>query len=507
MRDTLRVFLSSTTGDLKEFRAAAREGLEGAGWHCVCMEEFEAQSKSPAEYVENQIKKCDVLVLLAGPCYGSIVPNLGISFTELEYKVAVELGKPCLVFLTDEDFPVPVNVLLADPNIEKQKLFRMTLERDHVRTTFKRAEQLKWQVVRAVDEFVEQLREGTKVPASPLTCIVLCGGKAVRLAPLTRDTCKEAIPVAGVSALERMLRRLDEERVARSIIVSVGQEHAKQITSLANRVSMAAPVSIVPNTCQGPLHAVLQLSTQLDGKPFLLVAGDNIIEGGIINHFVASMQAKNRSGNLLYELHTGQEASLYGVGFVDAASGLLRELKEKQDVPSSLLISTACYYFLWDDAMRLNAFLNDTTVASHNIGSFISWLLAQKVAVAAYLTDRPWFDVGTREKLLRANAYYLRDRMEGCVEDGSQIKGPAMIERGTKVSGNSVVGPWVYIGRDVVIDGGSEIRNSIVMDGARIHSAGVSNSVIGSNSCVQGYIESFIVCNGAHVVREQGAQA
>jgi glucose-1-phosphate thymidylyltransferase len=502
MKTLSKIFLSSTTSDLGEFRIAAREGLEGAGWHCVWMEGFTAQSGEPADYVERMIGECDAVVFLLGPCYGSIVPAQEISYTELEYNAAVKLHKPRLVFFTDDDFPVPANAILADKHTDKQELFRERLQKLCVRATFKRPEQLKALVAMAVAECTRTGQWRRHDRALPLPCLVLCGGSATRLAPLTRDTCKEAIPVAGVSALERMLCKLDADAVARDVTVLVRRAHERQIATLVEHVSTAMPVRVVPDSGSGPLKAVLQVSKQFDGAAFLLVAGDNIIEADL-NRFLGAAQAKGCSGNLLYSMRTGQEASQYGVGLIDGASGLLREFREKQDVPSSILISTACYYFLYDDIMRLQRFLNDPTAASQNLGSFIAWLLAKNVSVVAHVTEDPWFDIGTREKLLRANAHYLRDRLDGHIEAGSQVKGPIIVEAGAKVVGNSLVGPNAYIGKNAIVEGTSEVRNSIVMDGARIQAASVSNAIVGANARVQGLIESFLVCNGAHVVREQ----
>jgi hypothetical protein len=44
-----------------------------------------------------EVRQSDVLVVIVGLRYGSIVPALGISYSEVEYAEGFGLKKPCLV--------------------------------------------------------------------------------------------------------------------------------------------------------------------------------------------------------------------------------------------------------------------------------------------------------------------------------------------------------------------------------------------------------------------------
>lgn len=123
----IQVFLSSTAGDLAECRTLAYHAVEGlAGYHCVRMEDFGAWDVLPEELCELRVAGCDLLVLLAGPLYGSTLAS-GTSYTEREYDVARSLGLPCLCFLASDDFLIPADRSEPAWRRRKQQAFRRRL--------------------------------------------------------------------------------------------------------------------------------------------------------------------------------------------------------------------------------------------------------------------------------------------------------------------------------------------------------------------------------------------
>jgi hypothetical protein len=73
------------------------------------------------------VQRADIYVGIVGFRYGSPVKDEpGLSYTELEFQVATELGMPRLVFLLDEDAVLPLpRSYLSDPQYEeRQQAFR-----------------------------------------------------------------------------------------------------------------------------------------------------------------------------------------------------------------------------------------------------------------------------------------------------------------------------------------------------------------------------------------------
>jgi len=68
----------------------------------VDMRYFAARDGSPAEYCRKRIAECDIFVSVIGFRYGSLVPGELVSYTEMEFQAASDLGLPRLVFMLDE---------------------------------------------------------------------------------------------------------------------------------------------------------------------------------------------------------------------------------------------------------------------------------------------------------------------------------------------------------------------------------------------------------------------
>jgi hypothetical protein len=98
----LQVFVSSTFSDLREERQAAVEAILKAGHIPAGMELFTAGSKSQLDVIKQWIKESDVYVLLLGARYGSIEPNSGLSYTEVEFDYARELGLPFFAIVLND---------------------------------------------------------------------------------------------------------------------------------------------------------------------------------------------------------------------------------------------------------------------------------------------------------------------------------------------------------------------------------------------------------------------
>lgn len=102
MNKKLQVFISSTFIDLKEERQAAVSAILKAGHIPAGMELFKAADKSQWEIIKRWIDESDVYMLILGGRYGSIDPQKGVSYTELEYDYAVETGKPLFSVVIEE---------------------------------------------------------------------------------------------------------------------------------------------------------------------------------------------------------------------------------------------------------------------------------------------------------------------------------------------------------------------------------------------------------------------
>lgn len=103
-----RVFISSASGALAPYRAAAIDVCHRVGFTPVYMEDFDPQRPPPEEVCRAEVESCDVFVLLLAHRYGSRLPGQRLSYTELEYGWALSRPRlPLLAFVVDPAFPWP----------------------------------------------------------------------------------------------------------------------------------------------------------------------------------------------------------------------------------------------------------------------------------------------------------------------------------------------------------------------------------------------------------------
>src|SRR5690348_12834715 len=115
------VFISSTSDDLKEYRAAAEDAVKRAGLRPEAMEYFAASGGPPLGQCLALVSPCDVVVVIVAERYGWVPPDQpgsdSKSITWLECEHAVGRGKELLVFLLDKDLKWPT---------ERTEAYRLT---------------------------------------------------------------------------------------------------------------------------------------------------------------------------------------------------------------------------------------------------------------------------------------------------------------------------------------------------------------------------------------------
>lgn len=97
------------------------------------MEHFTAETTSDQAFLQRRIDECDIFVILIGACYGSTARRGHLTFTKLEYETAVQLGKPILAFMLNEDEYREARTALCEGNPERRHDRDLRRFRDLVR--------------------------------------------------------------------------------------------------------------------------------------------------------------------------------------------------------------------------------------------------------------------------------------------------------------------------------------------------------------------------------------
>ncbi|MHC1689184.1 MAG: DUF4062 domain-containing protein [Methanothrix sp.] len=103
-----QVFVSSTYQDLQEERQEVMHALLELDCIPAGMELFPAANESQWSLIKRVIDDCDYYLLILGGRYGSCSPD-GVSYTEMEYRHALEIGKPTIAFLHRDPGTIQAN--------------------------------------------------------------------------------------------------------------------------------------------------------------------------------------------------------------------------------------------------------------------------------------------------------------------------------------------------------------------------------------------------------------
>jgi glucose-1-phosphate thymidylyltransferase len=174
-----------------------------------------------------------------------------------------------------------------------------------------------------------------------MQAVVLAAGEGTRLRPLTEDTPKGMVEVAGKPILTHCFEQL-VDLGADELIVVVGYRKQDIISHYGDAFGDVPITYSHQREQQGLAHALLTVEEHVDDD-FMLMLGDNVFRANLGD--VVSRQREDRAdAAFLVEEVPWEEASRYGV-CVTNDYGEITEVVEKPDDPPSNLVMTGFYTF------------------------------------------------------------------------------------------------------------------------------------------------------------------
>src|SRR5512136_2034855 len=150
------VFISSTSRDLLDHRAAVSRALLNAGLHPIDMANFMARPEGATSACLKELADSDLFVGIYAWRYGFVPPGATVSITEQEFDEAQRLGKPCFCFMVDGGFDWPVEFREQGDGERRLREFKARIDATLVRTTFTTPEDMAVKVLASLERWERQ---------------------------------------------------------------------------------------------------------------------------------------------------------------------------------------------------------------------------------------------------------------------------------------------------------------------------------------------------------------
>ncbi|MEA3304621.1 MAG: sugar phosphate nucleotidyltransferase, partial [Patescibacteria group bacterium] len=292
--------------------------------------------------------------------------------------------------------------------------------------------------------------------------IILAGGFATRLWPITEQRAKPLLLINGKEQISHIVETLPQDV---DIYISTNAVFQDDFREWAQRCFPERNISVYVEDSSseakklGPVKAINYCIT--DNKiddDLLVVAGDNFF-GFPLSQMIDDFDG-SANVNAVYKLNTLQEAQKFGIANIQ--NGMIESFEEKPKEPKSLMASTACYIFRKEDVGLLQKrFGLDDTV--YELGDILSYLInEEKKPFIAYQFDSFWYDIGSFQSYIDAHK-----EIHG---------GKSIIDDTAQIQDSSIQGS-VYIGPNTLLEN-CVIEDSLVFGSTVLKDCTIRGSII-----------------------------
>ena len=325
--------------------------------------------------------------------------------------------------------------------------------------------------------------------------IILHGGHGTRLRPLTHTGPKQLLPIANKPMSEYCLDSIKETGITDIAIIIGGIGSNKVKEYYGNGKNFGVNLTYIEqDEPRGIAHAIRLCKEFVNNEKFLVFLGDNIIQKPITD-FVENFNKSDYDATVL--LCEVDNPSRFGIA--DVENEKIVKITEKPKKPTSNLAVTGIYLLTplifevidnlkpsWRNELEITDALDNLLKKNDNIGY-------------ETITDY-WKDTGTPEDILNANRQVLEHMF---TRDGEIFKNifdeslgqflnlprmeTSIIGKNCKIDESALIGPNVSMGDNTVISSDVVIENSIIMSDCKIDGGlNIKDSIISANCHLHG---------------------
>jgi len=301
---------------------------------------------------------------------------------------------------------------------------------------------------------------------STRSAILLVGGRGTRLAPLTNNTPKPMLQVAGVPFTEHQINKARSAGITEIVLAtSFKAELFEPYFGDGKNFGISIKYA-VEEVALGTGGAISNAAAMLEGSgPVAIFNGDVLSKHDLDGQF--KFHETNQADITLY-LTEVEDARAFGAVELDGTSRVFA-FNEKMENPPTNIINAGCYIF------------NHEIITSIPFGKVISveretfpQLLSSGAKVFGYIDKSYWLDIGTPAALLKASRDLVFEMNkeflslhESTIAPDAKVSGGSVVGRRSRIESLAQVDGSV-IGDSAVVGAGARLKNCFVAEGFEV---------------------------------------
>ena len=319
-----------------------------------------------------------------------------------------------------------------------------------------------------------------------LKAIILAGGFATRLRPLSCTRPKALFPIVNKPLLQWTFERLSKNGVDKAVLAvnALTQFYIKQNNPAKSglRIKFSIDPPKKPLGTAGPIKKAEKLIGH--DEPFIVLNGDIFAD---INYRDLISTHKKTKALATIALCTVEDPSAFGVAELEG--NRIKRFIEKPAKGEALsnLINAGAYVL----DPKVFDYIPEGRPVSLEREVFPK--IAEEGKLYSYKTEGLWIDIGKPKEYLEANKTILDLIVKSKRKQVSnifEIKDPVALDKGIKIDEKSVIGPYAIIGKNVKIGKHVQITNSVIFEDTEIGDETIiDGAIIGEGAKIGSHVK------------------
>ena len=320
-----------------------------------------------------------------------------------------------------------------------------------------------------------------------MQALILAGGFATRLRPLSCARPKTLFPIVNKPLLQWIFERLSKNGVDEAILAvnALTQFYIRQYRppKYGLKVKFSIDPLKMPLGTAGPIKKAEKLIGH--DKPFIVLNGDIFAD---LSYKQLYDTHRKSAALATIALCTVKDPCSFGVADLLNGNRIKRFIEKpaKGEEPSNFI--NAGTYVL---SPKVFDYIPEGRAVSIEREVFPK--LAEEGKLCGYCVDGLWMDIGKPQEYLEANKIILDSLVNSLKQKkpkNFEVKKPVALDNGVSVGNKSIIGPYAILGKNVNVGKNAQICNSVIFPDAEIGDfATINGAIVGEGARIGKHVK------------------